>query len=110
VSMYVTILSGALDDWVDQLTVSELIDYTLLCRDAVARPDDHDRTSSEDALAAEIAYDRALIRLCERHGINVDRTAFMHPREARLFLEACLSAAGVSRCQNLSRVASEPAD
>jgi hypothetical protein len=56
-----------------------------------------------DALAAEIAYDRALIRLCERHEIKVDRTAFMHPREARMCLEADLSAAGVGLIEDLTR-------
>jgi hypothetical protein len=47
------------------------------------------------ALAAEVAYDRALIKLCEAHSIEVVDMNFLHPRQERARLEAALVAAGI---------------
>jgi hypothetical protein len=95
VSMYVQILSSALDDWVGQLTSSALIEYALVCRAAITHPSPYGGTRSADVLAAQVAYDQALIRLCELHGIEVDTAFFMHPK-ARPCLEAKLSTVGVN--------------
>jgi hypothetical protein len=94
VSMYVDILSTALASSPDGLTVTELVDYAIVFRDAVDAPGTYG-VSAADALAAEIGYDRVLIRLCELHGIDVDPVAFIHPHEARLCLEAHLEGVGV---------------
>ena len=78
--MYVDILSSALDDWVTDLAGPDLIEYALLCRDelrAVAPPRGG---SAYTALAAEIAYDRALIALCTERGIDAHATSFAYPR------------------------------
>jgi hypothetical protein len=47
------------------------------------------------ALAAEIAYDRALIRMCEIHGIDVALTNFAYPKSERARIERMLALAGV---------------
>ena len=72
VSMYVDMLSSALDTWVDELTGTPLIDYTLVCRaDMLATRPHHGDTAYSLASAAEIAYDRALIKLCESNDVAV---------------------------------------
>jgi hypothetical protein len=99
VSMYVDILSTALAWRPDELTVSELVDCAVVFRDTIDCPGVYGR-SAADALAAEIAYDRVLILLCELQGIAVDPVAFIHPHEARLCLEAHLARAGVNLFEN----------
>ena len=77
--MYVDILCSALDEWVTDLTGPDLIEYAWLCREelrAVAPPKGR---SAYTALAAEIAYDRALIALCTERGIDADATSFAYP-------------------------------
>jgi hypothetical protein len=93
VSMYLQLLRGVLDDWVDELEGPALIDYAVMCRSATARsPQSGD--VAHVALAAEISYDRALIKLCTASGIEVDVMAFSHPFEARSRLERELAALG----------------
>ena len=50
---------------------------------------------SETALAAEIAYDRALVCLAAQCGIDVTPTNFVHPRIERERLELELVRRGV---------------
>jgi hypothetical protein len=102
VSMYVDILSNALANSGVQLTIDELVDRAILFRGAVDYPGTYGQGAA-DALAAEISYDRVLIRLCELFGIAVDPAAFIHAQNARLGLEAHLANVGVdlfaeSRC------------
>jgi len=94
VSMYVDILSNALASSGDQLTIDELVDRAILFRGAVDDPATYGQCAA-DVLAAEISYDRVLIRLCELCGIDVDPAAFIHARHARLGLEADLANVGV---------------
>jgi hypothetical protein len=95
VSMYVDILSSALDDWVTDLSGPDLIEYAVLCRDelrAVAPPHGG---SAYTALAAEIAYDRALIALCTERGIDAHATSFSYPVAERRRIESVLRQLGV---------------
>jgi hypothetical protein len=94
-TMYAHILSSALDDWVDELTGHALIDYALVCRSEMRRPSQYPGQTALTALAAEVAYDRALIKLCEAQRIGVSDLSFLHPRQERARLEAALAAAGV---------------
>jgi hypothetical protein len=93
-SMYVDILSSALGSWVDNLTGSALIDYVLICRADLLRTGQHGDTAYS-SLTAEVAFDRALIKLCQAHHVNVATTAFAHPRNERTRLERELVFAGI---------------
>ncbi|MHB8380375.1 MAG: hypothetical protein ACYDB2_10780 [Acidimicrobiales bacterium] len=95
-SMYADLLRNALENWDGALSVSTLFDHVLECRIEMlsARP-----STGDDAyltLAKEIAYDRALIKLCATHGIAASAVDFAHPGEERSRLERALSDQGVN--------------
>jgi len=92
-NMYTHLLSSIFEDWVDELTGAPLVDYALLCRTEMLAP--RDAASACIALAAEIAYDRALIKLCASQQIAVDVMGFSQPRSERERLERELAATGV---------------
>jgi hypothetical protein len=94
-TMYVDLLSSALECWVADLTDRELLRYGRSCRDALESPGVYGATTNASVLAAEVAYDRVLIRLCQLHAIEVDTQAFMFPAHARARIEAVLRAAGI---------------
>jgi hypothetical protein len=95
VSMYADILSSALDTWVDELSGRALIDYALSCRAEALAVGPHRGDTAYSCLAAEIAYDRVLIKLCETNNVPVMAASFAYPREERARLEAELAIAGV---------------
>ena len=94
-SMYVDILSSALDGWVEELTGSALVDYALACRAEMLAIGPHRGDTAYSLLALEIAYDRALIKLCETLDVPVVPTSFAYPRAERFRLEHELAVAGV---------------
>jgi len=94
-SMYVDLLSSALDTWIDELTGGALIDYALSCRAEMLRVGPHRGDTAYSSLAAEIAYDRALIKLCQTNEVPVTATSFAYPRDERARLEGELATAGV---------------
>ncbi len=93
--MYVDILSSALSEWGDELSGNALVDHALCCRTEMlcVAPYHHDTAYS--SLAAEIAYDRALFKLCEANGIPVAATSFAFPRQERARLESKLATTGI---------------
>jgi hypothetical protein len=93
--MYDDILSSAIDVWVEELTGDALIDYALACRAQMQASGSRRGSTAMRALAAEIAYDRALIRLCETLGIDVALTNFAYPKPERARIEGILALAGV---------------
>ena len=98
--MYTHLLSSVLDDWVDEFTGDALVDYALVCRAATlaSRPRYSGNGMDESAciaLGAEIAYDRALIKLCAANGIEVSAESFSHPAAERARLEHELAAQGI---------------
>jgi hypothetical protein len=93
--MYVDILSSALDDWVSDLGGPDLLDYALLCRDELRLVAPPRGGSAYTALAAEIAYDRALIALCTERGIDAHATSFAYPRAERQRIEMVLKHEGL---------------
>jgi hypothetical protein len=93
--MYVTLLSDALDLWDVDLDDDALLDHVRHCRAALPALDLGAGVMSETALAAEIAYDRALVCLAAQFGIDVTPTNFMHPRIERQRLEFELVGRGV---------------
>ena len=99
--MYTHLLSSVLDDWVDEFTGDALIDYALACRDATLASSPRYPGSDMDesaciALGAEIAYDRALIKLCAANGIQVSAESFSRPAAERARLEHELATHGIA--------------
>jgi hypothetical protein len=94
-SMYVEILSSALDEWEHELTESRLIDHVLACREEMLRPGVHNGPTAYVTVASQIAYDRALIALCRAYGAKVSVADFTNPGTERSRLEQKLRAAGL---------------
>ena len=93
--MYVDLLSSALEGWVNELTGSALIGDSLALRVEMLDHRDHRSAPVHEALAAEVAYDRALISLCAEHDIMVVISDFAHPQSERARLECELARSGV---------------
>jgi hypothetical protein len=106
-SMYVDILSSALDDWVDELTGPALVDYALCCRTELFEAGPHYGGAAYALLAVEIAYDRALIRLCSANDIAVIAAAFAFPGQERARLERELATIGIDLAE-LARHRQQP--
>jgi hypothetical protein len=94
-SMYVEILSSALDSWVEELSGTALVDYALCCRAEMLGSGPRHGDAAYSSLAVEIAYDRALIKLCETGGVVVEATSFAFPQQERARLERELAISGV---------------
>jgi len=94
-SMYAHILSSVPVNWVDELTGTSLLDYTLECRTEMLESSGYGGYSTYSLLAAHIAYDRALCKLCQDAGISIDAISFTHPLQARAELESALATAGL---------------
>jgi hypothetical protein len=94
-SMYVDILTSALDGWGDELNGDALIDYALECRAEMLKVGPKHGDTAYSSLAAEIAYDRALVRLCETKNVTVFATNFSSPRRERSRLERQLASSGI---------------
>jgi hypothetical protein len=92
-NMYTHLLESVFADWVDELSGRALVDYALVCRAEMLAP----RTAGSAcvALAAEINYDRALVKLCASQRIRVEVMGFAQPRGERERLERELAAAGI---------------
>jgi hypothetical protein len=93
--MYVTLLSGALDLFDTDLDDDGLLDHVRGCRAALPAHDLGAGVWSETAVVTEIAYDRSLVCLAARCGIDVTPTNFVHPRIERERLELELARRGV---------------
>jgi len=89
--MYVDMLVGALDAWDLQLSSEELLDHALDCRVKMLATGTAHGASAFQALAAEVAYDRALIHLCNNVGIGTAPSEFHQPHVERSRLEQCLA-------------------
>ncbi len=95
-SMYTELLYGALDAWVDTPDQVVLIDHVLKCRNEMLIAIPHRDENAYSALAAEVSYDRALIKLCEANDIGASAANFTHPSEERRRLEKALAGAGIN--------------
>ena len=100
--MYTHLLSSVFEDWVEGLSGPDLVDYALLCRAEMLAP--RAAESACIALAAEITYDRALIKLCASRHIEVNVMGFARPRHERERLERELALAGI----DLAALARDP--
>jgi hypothetical protein len=93
--MYVTLLSGALDLFDTDIGDDALLDHVRECRVALPASDLGAGVWSETAVVAEVAYDRSLVCLAARWGIDVTPTNFVHPKIERDRLELELELRGV---------------
>jgi hypothetical protein len=90
--VYADILSSILNDWVDELSGDALIHFAQVCR---AQMLESARDTAVIALAAELSYDRALIKVCEACGIDATSLRYSHPGQERSRLESELTAIGI---------------
>jgi hypothetical protein len=93
--MYVTLLSEALDLFDTDLDDDALLDYVRQCRAALPTHNLGAGVCSETAVVTEIVYDRSLVCLAARWGIDVRPTNFVHPKIERDRLELELQLRGV---------------
>jgi hypothetical protein len=93
--MYVALLSGALDLFDTDLDDEALLDHVRRCRAALPANNLGAGVWSETAVVTEITYDRSLVCLAARWGIDVTPTNFVHPKIERERLELELARHGV---------------
>lgn len=93
--MYVQLLSSALYEWVHELSGPPLIAEVRLRRAEMLAPGGHDDAFACGILAAEVAYDCALIKLSAAMGIEATIEQFAHPPVERVRLERALANAGI---------------
>jgi hypothetical protein len=93
--MYVSLLTDSLDLFDADLDDEALLDYVRECRVALPIRDLGAGVWSESAVVAAIAYDRSLVCLASRWGIDVAPTNFAHPKIERERLELELELRGV---------------
>lgn len=103
VSMYVEILSGAINDWDRELSGDGLVDYVLRCRAALPARNLGAGVWSESTVVAEVLYDRALIALAVEYGVDVTPTNFAHPKIERERLELALAQRGLDLAEPVRR-------
>jgi hypothetical protein len=104
--MYVTLLSGALELFDPLLDDDALLDHVRECRAVLPAHGLGAGVWSETAVVAEIAYDRSLVCLAARRGIDVTPIKFAHPEIERERLELELERRGV----DVGAPPSEPGD
>jgi hypothetical protein len=105
--MYTHLLSSVQGDMVEDLAGEALICYAVACRTATLDSGLHSGQSVYAALATEVAYDRALIKLCRANGVEAIESRFSHPRDERDRLEDELAAAGIDLAA-LARMGKDP--
>jgi hypothetical protein len=95
-SMYADLLTNALLNWGNEWNTEDLFEHVLTCRVEMLRSSPSPGDDAYLTLANEIAYDRALIRLCVSHGIEARAAGFARPGEERRRLEGALAVCGVN--------------
>jgi len=94
-SMYVKLLSDSLEDWTEELSPEELVDYALACRREIPETPSVQRDTVYGLLGAEVAYDRVLIKLCAAMNFECVVVNFAFPKQERRRVEAELAVRGV---------------
>ena len=94
-TMYMELLDRSLESWDDQMADDPLLEHVLTLRAALPLHRFGAGARSEETLAAEVAYDRAIINLAARHGIDVAPVRFAHPKIERKRLESELAEVGI---------------
>jgi hypothetical protein len=108
-SMYAELLSGARRGVVEDRHGSELMGHVLDRRAEMLAATGPVRGSTAfSVLAVEVAYDCALLELCEENGIDGMAEDFSHPADDRHHLEVELKAAGVDLASLARRRRDQP--
>jgi hypothetical protein len=94
-SMYSDLLTNALANMDGVWNADDLFDHVLACRAEMLSSKPSPGDDAYLTIAKEIAYDRALIKLCLTHGIVARAQDFTHPGEERRRLERALVDHGV---------------
>jgi hypothetical protein len=94
-SMYADLLSHAPVGRLEGLTDAALVAFVVVCRAEMLASQPYKGASAYDSLANEVAYDRALLKLCAANDIEVGAGDFSHPAEERHRLEHRLADAGL---------------
>jgi hypothetical protein len=94
-SMYAELLLSAQDGLREDLQGEALLCYVLDRRTELLASRPVTRASAISALAVEVAYDCALIRLCALKGIQALPADFSHPARDRSRLERELQRVGI---------------
>ena len=94
-SMYVELLTRALAEWPSEIRDDTLVEYARNCRREMVRTSSRRQKGAYAALAAEIAYDRALVKLCLANDVVVAPDDFSHPEKERRELEVRLAERGL---------------
>jgi hypothetical protein len=94
-SMYTQLLTSAPRGSLENLQGEALLCYTLDCRSEMLASGPITRATAMSALAMEVAYDCALLKLCAANGIDTVATDFSRPAQDRRRLEAALKEAGI---------------
>jgi hypothetical protein len=94
-TMYVELLSSVHSDPLDALSGNALLECAVARRSEVLDRMSQTHAGAYDALSKEIAYDLALLKLCEVHDIEASVASYSDPRRARAQLEHALGAVGI---------------
>ena len=95
VSLYSELLANALDDYGDDSSVEMLVGSAAVFRAVLRAPVSAERGTPFGALATEIAYDCALIKLCALLGCEVAASSFEVPSHDRRRMERAIARAGI---------------
>lgn len=93
--MYTQLLTSAPRGSLENLQGEALLCYTLDCRSEMLASGPITRATAMSALAMEVAYDCALLKLCAANGIDTVATDFSRPAQDRRRLEAALQELGI---------------
>jgi hypothetical protein len=93
--MYVQLLTDALDGWVLASDRHDVVAHAVACRTQMLLATPRKGEPAFRALAAQVSYDRSLIKLCDLFGIATSPDKFSDALSERRRLERELSLAGL---------------
>lgn len=104
-SMYTQLLQVVWEEAQSDGAAEELLKAAVTRRRALDVAESAHGQAVEKALAANLAYDVALLRLCAAHGVDVDPLRFSRPLVERRLLETELTRRGVELDRRSENVA-----
>ena len=95
-SLYSELLASALDDFNEEPSLEMLVGSAAVFRAVLRSPVSQERGTPFGALATEIAYDCALIKLCTLLGADAGAASFDVPSRDRRRMERALARLGIN--------------
>jgi hypothetical protein len=105
-SMYVNILKSALAQWPVDSSELSLVEYAVSRRVEMLDVGLLGRDAAYELLTAEVAYDRALIKVCEANNVTANAGSFAYPQRERDRLERELADVGIDLTELSRRLVS----